>query len=163
MAATVQKGAQQVLITNKSVTVHGSVTAKVTGSVNAAPSAPVQPIQFSAAVAVDNSAKDTPVSAIAYTVPAKKRLVIEYASVDFAEKFDNTETVIASFKTGSGPQFYLPLAYDGTSSAFNLVGSAQVKVYANAGETVSAVATPVNVIEKSQATFSFSGYLVDGP
>lgn len=44
MAATVQKGVQQVLITNKSVTVRGSVTAKVTGSVNAAPSAPVQPI-----------------------------------------------------------------------------------------------------------------------
>jgi hypothetical protein len=101
-----------------------------------------------------------------YTVPAKKRLVIEYVSVDHSQQ-GSDEYAQPGFNVGSGPTFFIPTFNEtgrGQGYDFHYVGSEQVKVYANAGQTVTAdvqhellFQTPVTV------SFAFSGYLVDVP
>lgn len=171
MAAAVMKGVQKVSITNSSIGVKGSVEVSNTPSVKLDPAgnmvetAPSKPIQFQATVNVGYDAKHTPVTSTAYTVPAGERLVIEYVAVDFVEAYQNDETILASFRTGAasspGPRFFIPLTYEGTTDSFHLVGAQQTRVYANPGDVVTAEAAPLDVIQNTSATFSFSGYLVN--
>jgi hypothetical protein len=176
VASSVQTGVQRVLITNKSMPVTGSVSVSgsvpVTGSVSVSGSptvkidpsgnivqsgvgAPSEPVQFGGTkINLNSGGVDN--TAVVYTVPAGKRLVIEFVSVEFSNP--GTDELFA-VSTGSGPPFFIPLTHEPNcvANCALWVASEQTRVYANAGEAVTAHAfgSPVT------GTFSFSGYLVN--
>jgi hypothetical protein len=131
------------------------------GSVSALPAAPGQPVQFGGTVPLTKLAV-TDTKAV-YTVPAGKRLVIEFVSVDFTQQFSDDFAQLG-FDTG-GVTFYIPVSNEtgrGQGYDFDFVGGEQVKVYANAGQTVTAdVRHGSLVAPPAGASFAFSGYLVD--
>jgi len=139
-ASTLQKGVQQVLVTNKTLAVPVA--------------APSQPVQFGGNVDLSGSGVEH--TTTAYTVPAGKRLVIEFVSVTLGHA-DVGELV--AFSTGSGPKFVVPLtAMPGclANCAF-FSGSEQTRVYASAGENVTMHAFGFPRVVQ----FAFSGYLVN--
>lgn len=147
LASGVQAGVQKVMVTN---------------TVLEAPAAPTDPVQFGATVKIPSSQKGDRTQ-VAYTVPAGKRLVIEFVAVQFFQQASD-EYSRAGFSTG-GPTFPVPLFHEpgvGQNFDFNYVGSERVKVYANPGTTVTVHAMHDTLLSgPDYMTFSFSGYLVN--
>jgi hypothetical protein len=125
-----------------------------TSTVQADMGAPSQPVQFGGKVSLNGTGGDN--MAVVYTVPAGKRLVIEFVSAAFPAP--GTDEVVA-FSTSNGPLYFLPLGHepDCVANCPFWLGSEQTRVYANAGEQVTAHALGLPV----SGTFSFSGYLVN--
>jgi len=153
MASDAQAAVQKVTFTNKSI--------QVTGSVNAAPYAPTDPVQFAAAVAAKGPAGEETQSA--YTVPSGKQLVIEFVSASY-EQQSSDEFAHTSFSIGSGPKYFIPLSnITGRGEGYDFLntGAQEVRVYAKAGDVVTARVQHQTLLEPGSATFSFSGYLVN--
>jgi hypothetical protein len=153
LASAAEASVQKVTFTNKSI--------QVSGSVNAAPYAPTEPVQFGTTVAAKSSAGEE--SQTAYTVPTGKRLVIEFVSASYEQQASD-EFAHTSFSIGNGPKFYVPLSNitgRGSNYDFLNTGAEDVHVYAKAGDTVMARVEHQTLIEPGSATFSFSGYLVN--
>jgi hypothetical protein len=161
-ASSLRASVQRVLITNGTIKVAGTVKVDPSGnSVQVSSIAPTQPVTFTASVAVKPGTGDD--SATAYTVPAGKRLVIEFASIDYEEQFSD-DFVRAGVRVGAGPLFVLPLSHvvgRGTGYDFHLIAGQDVKLYANGGDIVSIHIVHDTLLEASNANFSFSGYLVN--
>ena len=102
-----------------------------------------------------------------FAVPAGKRLVIEYASIDGQAPSGQSMSAGISTVGPSGLNYHVPMTPIGASispgfDAF-IAGQA-VKFYADPGTTVTCVATRNSVVGiTSGIQFTFSGYLIDVP
>ena len=173
-----------------SVNVSGSVTGTVTGTVGLEPGASVmidstvgdpvrvrnvndaiQPVQVST-TCLTSTLGCLPTI---YTVPAGKRLVIEYASLGVCILPGQSATLnIATTTSGQSANHYLngtpPAAGPGTAaigcnsgpSSFVATGQ-QVKIYADAGTGVVVTGDRNSTDGSANFHFSISGYLVDVP
>ncbi len=174
-----------------SVSVTGAVTGTVTGTVGLAPGASVlidntvgdpvrvrnvndaiQPIQARSSCLV-NALGCLPTI---YTVPAGKRLVIEYASMNVCVLPGQSATLsIATTVGGQSVFHYLngtpPAAGPGTASigcnsglpSSEVATGQQVKIYADPGTFVVLTGSRNSTVGSANFQFSISGYLVDVP
>jgi hypothetical protein len=174
-----------------SVSVTGAVTGTVTGTVGLTPGTSVlidntvgdpvrvrnvndaiQPVQAS------SSCLTTALGCLPtiYTVPAGKRLVIEYASMDLCVLPGQSATLsIATTVGGQAAFHYLngtpPAAAPGTISigcnsptpSSEVATGQQVKIYADAGTGVVVTGSRNSTVGSASFHFSISGYLVDVP
>jgi hypothetical protein len=178
-----------------SVSVTGSITGTVTGTVGLTPGTSVmidstvsdpvrvrnvndaiQPVQIAnQCTSPQNTIGcDAPVAQL-YKVPAGKRLVIEYASVDVCTLPGQTATL--HIKTTLGANFVdhtigvtPPAAGPGSPNiGCNLTPSsttavaAQVRLYADADSFVGIAGDRSSAVGTTTFAFSMSGYLVDVP
>lgn len=174
-----------------SVSVTGAVTGTVTGTVGLTPGTSVlvgNPVTNPVRVRNVNDAIQ-PVQAQAsclittlgclptiYTVPAGKRLVIEYASMRVCILPGQSATLSIATQVGDQAVFHYlngtpPAAGPGTfaigcnsslPSSEVAVGE-QVKIYADAGTTVVLTGSRNSTTGSASFQFSISGYLVDVP
>lgn len=160
VASGLQKGVQQVLITNKSMVVRVDASGNTVQDV---PSSPLQPVQFGARIDFKTSATGEETTT-AYTVPSGKRLVIEFVSAHYSQQTSDAFAQ-AGFSVGSGPSFFIPLTNEvgrGAGFDFEYVGSEMTRVYADAGQQI-VIHAPHSAITATPASvaLSFSGYLVN--
>jgi hypothetical protein len=181
-------GGLQVDVVNTPLPVTGSVT----GTVGLAPGTSVlidntvgDPVRVrnvnDAIQPVQASSDCTQVQALGcqptiYTVPASKRLVIEYASMSLcalpgiSAQLSITTTVggvttthfVNILPPAAGPGTANIGCNSGTPSSFTAVGQ-QVRLYADAGTPVLMDGDRTNTAGKANFSFSISGYLVDVP
>lgn len=120
--------------------------------------APSHPVQFG--VTVSLVSKGGTNAKVAYTVPAGKRLVIEFVSVIYHSK-SSGDFAHAAFSSG-GPSFVVPtVSEQGRGSVdFDYVGSELVRVYASARQSVTAQVQHSLLVDPGSVTFAFSGYLL---
>lgn len=173
------------------VTVNGSVTGSVTGTVGLTPGTSVmidstvgdpvrvrnvndaiQPAQAS------TSCLATTIGCLPtiYTVPAGKRLVIEYASMRVCILPGQSATLGITTTTGgqrvthylngtppaAGPGTFA-IGCNGGSPSSEVATGHQVKLYADAGTSVFLEADRSNTVGNAAFSMSISGYLVDVP
>jgi hypothetical protein len=174
-----------------SVSVTGGITGTVTGTVGLTPGTSVlidntvgdpvrvrnvndaiQPVQAQASCLV-NALGCLPTI---YTVPAGKRLVIEYASMRVCVLPGQSATLSVATQVGDQAVFHYlnvtpPAAAPGTfaigcnsavASSEVAVGQ-QVKIYADAGSGVVLTGTRNSTVGTASFQFSISGYLVNVP
>jgi hypothetical protein len=99
-----------------------------------------------------------------YTVPSGKRLVVEYFSCS-GQPSAGQGLTCRIWNVANFVRVYLPtsaLQPAGPVNSFIAVGQ-QVKLYAAAGEMISAGAIPVGSLDPFFANFDVIGYLEDAP
>jgi hypothetical protein len=174
-----------------SVSVTGSVTGTVTGTVGLAPGTSVMidstvgdPVRVRNVndaiqpVHASTSCLATTIGCLPtiYTVPAGKRLVIEYASMSVCILPGQSATLGVTTTTGGktvthflngtppavGPGTFA-IGCNGALPSSSVATGQQVKIYADAGSSVFLEADRSNTVGNAGFSISISGYLVDVP
>jgi hypothetical protein len=174
---------EQNLDANGNIAIHEQGTAQVAGTIGIDPSAnsvvignsasdpvpvalqppPLEPVQETVTVGLGTGETDD--QEPLFTVPAGKRLIVDFVSANGA--LGANALVLAEVKVGSGlfvPRVTLPLSKTRDSGPF--LAAEAVTLYAEAGETVFArfVHNPGGTSSVSLvAHFTVAGHLVDAP
>ncbi len=133
----------------------------------------MQPVQLVATINVLVSvfSMATNLDGSAFTVPAGKRLVVEYVSADANIESPGVAMWVDLILVEGGvlghPVVRVPLVYGGTIGnvvGLNLYsGGAMVRAYFNAGRSVRAYCNTSQVDSGASCSVSITGYLVDLP